>query len=453
MARAVETKEIAGFPGRVPPHNIEAEQALLCSIMIDPEVMNEVVDIISPDDFYRPEHAIIYKCMLELYEKNEPYDLITLSDYIQKKNLADKIGGISYLVQLSDFVPTSARFQSYARIVKEKSIMRNIVRTASMIIEKCYEGEELENFIDFAERAFFEATKEKVSEGIHHISDVVRSTFRQVEAIYSKKGIITGIPSGFVDLDEYTAGFHNSDLIIVAGRPGMGKTAFALNICQHVAMREGVPCAIFSLEMSKEQLVMRMMCSEAMVDAQKLRTRKLTDREFVKLTEAAGRLSEAPIYIDDTPSISPMELRSKARRMKKEFDIGLIVVDYLQLMRIKDKKDTREQEISEISRSLKSIAKELDIPVIAISQLNRGVENRPDKRPQLADLRESGAIEQDADLILFIYRREFYFPEDEDARGKAEIIIGKQRNGPSGVSVHLKYFPEHTTFKNLVSYE
>ena len=295
---AKPAKELPLFQGRIPPHNLEAEQSLLGSILTDPDVLNEIIDILTPDDFYRPEHAIIFKCMLELYEKGEPYDLITLSDYIQRKGLSDKIGGISYLAQLSDFTPTSAFATNYAKIIKEKSLMRNIIHTASLIIEKCYEGgEDLEDFIDYAERAFFEATQERIKASCYPIKDVIKTTFREIEAIYSKKGIVTGIPSGFIDLDEYTAGFHNSDLIVVAGRPGMGKTAFALNICQYVAGKEGIPCAIFSLEMSKEQLVTRMLCSEAMINAQKLRARKLSKEDFLKLTEAAGRLTDVPIYI------------------------------------------------------------------------------------------------------------------------------------------------------------
>ncbi len=434
------------------PHNIEAEQSVLGTILSNDRVMDEVADRLRPEDFFRPQHAALYRAMLELYRSDGRCEAVSVVDYLTKKGLLDKVGGSAYLVELLGKASAPDLIPTYARMVKEKSMLRRIIQAAGSIMEKCYSGADgnFEELINEVERAFFEATQEGTEKTYYPVSDVLEDVFRRLGTLKGKKGsIVTGIPSGFADLDRLTSGFHKADFVVVAGRPAMGKTAFVMNLCQNIAVNDRIPCAFFSLEMSREQIVTRMLSNEAGINSQRIRSGDLTDDEFERLTMAAEKLSSAPIYIDDTPSLSPFELRARARRLKRECNIGLIAVDYLQLMRLKERRDTREQEISEISRSLKAIAKELDIPVVAISQLNRGVESRPDKRPQLADLRESGAIEQDADLILFIYRREFYFPDDEEYRGIAEIIVGKQRNGPSGESVKLRFYPEHTAFRNL----
>ena len=438
--------ETASF--KLPPQNIEAEQSILGGVLIENDALNTVVEFLEDGDFYREAHQKIFKCMIALSEKNEPLDLITLTNELKKKKELEDIGGASYLAGLVESVPTAANIAYYAKIVKEKSILRKLISTATAIVTQSYqEGKNLEDFLDEAEQAIFRISENQVRPAFYPIKEIVKESFKVIERLYEKKELITGVPSGFKDLDRKTAGFQNADLIIVAGRPSMGKTALCLNIAQHAAINVKIPTAIFSLEMSKEQLAIRMLCSEARVDSARLRSGFLGESDWPKLTMAAGALSDAPIFIDDSAAISVLELRAKARRLKADRGLGLVIVDYLQLMRGRSGAERREQEISEISRSLKALAKELNIPVIAISQLSRKAEDRPGRRPQLSDLRESGAIEQDADVIIFIYRDEVYNP-DSDQRGTAEVIIGKQRNGPTG-KADLSFISEFTTFKDL----
>ena len=433
---------------KLPPQNIEAEQSILGGILIENDALNTVVEFLEASDFYREAHQKIFQCMIALSEKSEPLDLITLTNELKKSKELESIGGASYLASLVESVPTAANIAYYAKIVKEKSILRKLISTATEIVTQSYhEGKDLEDFLDDAEQAIFRISEHRVKPAFFPIKEIVKESFKVIEKLYEKKELITGVPSGFKDLDRKTAGFQNAELIIVAGRPSMGKTALCLNIAQHASINAKVPTAMFSLEMSKEQLAIRMLCSEARVDSSRLRSGFLSESDWPKLTMAAGALSDAPIFIDDTPAISVLELRAKARRLKADRGLGLVIIDYLQLMRGRSGMERREQEISEISRSLKALAKELDIPVLAISQLSRKAEDRPGRQPQLSDLRESGAIEQDADVIIFIYRDEVYNP-DSDRKGTAEVIIGKQRNGPTG-KVDLSFISEFTTFKDL----
>jgi replicative DNA helicase len=433
---------------KLPPQNIEAEQSILGGILIENDALNTVVEFLEAGDFYREAHQKIFLSMIALSEKSEPLDLITLTNELKKTKELESIGGASYLASLVESVPTAANIAYYAKIVKDKSTLRKLISTATEIVTQSYqEGKDLEDFLDDAEQAIFRISEHRVKPAFYPIKEIVKESFKVIERLYEKKELITGVPSGFKDLDRKTAGFQNADLIIVAGRPSMGKTALCLNIAQHVAINAKIPTAVFSLEMSKEQLAIRMLCSEARVDSARLRSGFLSESDWPKLTMAAGALSDAPIFIDDTPAISVLELRAKARRLKADRGLGLVIIDYLQLMRGRSGVERREQEISEISRSLKALAKELDIPVLAISQLSRKAEDRPGRRPQLSDLRESGAIEQDADVIIFIYRDVVYNP-DSDQKGTAEVIIGKQRNGPTG-KVDLSFISEVTTFKDL----
>jgi replicative DNA helicase len=435
---------------KLPPQNVEAEQSILGGILIENEALHKVIEILTVDDFYRDAHQMIFNAMLDLLERGEPADLITLMNELRKLNQLDSIGGASYLASLSDSVPTAANIEYYAKIVKEKAILRKLIHTSTEIITKSYEDrEDVEELLDEAEQSIFEISENRVKPSFYPIKRIVKDSFEIFQRLYEKKELVTGIPSGFKELDRMTAGFQPSDLIIVAGRPSMGKTAFCLNLAQYAAIENKIPIAIFSLEMSKEQLVIRMFCSEAHVEGNRLRTGFLNESDWPKLTIAAGNLSEAPIFIDDSPALSVLELRAKARRLKGEHGLGMLIIDYLQLMRGRMKVESRQQEISEISRSLKALAKELNIPVIAVSQLSRKTEERTGNRPQLSDLRESGAIEQDADLILFLYRDEVYNrSEDNPNKGKAEVIIGKQRNGPIG-KVDLAFWDKFTTFKDL----
>jgi replicative DNA helicase len=435
---------------KLPPQNLEAEQSVLGGILIENEAVNKVLEILTPEDFYRDAHRKIFESLIILSERDEPIDLITLTNELQKRNQLEVIGGASYLASLIDFVPTAANIEYYAKIVKEKSLVRKLINTSTEIVTKSYEyQEDPEALLDEAEQAIFQISGSRVRPSFYPIREVIKGSFKTLERLYEKKELVTGVPSGFKQLDRYTAGFQPSDLIIVAGRPGMGKTAFCLNLAQYAAIEKRVPVAIFSLEMSKEQLGIRMLCSEANVDGSNLRTGFLTESDWPKLTLAAGNLSDSPIYIDDSAALTALELRAKARRLRAEHDLGMMVVDYLQLMKGRARVESRQQEISEISRSLKALAKELNIPVIAVSQLSRKTEERTGNRPQLSDLRESGAIEQDADLILFIYRDEIYNrSEDNPNKGKAEVIIGKQRNGPIG-KIELAFLDKFTTFKEL----
>ena len=435
---------------KLPPQNLEAEQSVLGGILIENEAVNKVMEILEGEDFYRDAHRKIFNALITLSERDEPADLITLTNELRKTNQLDSVGGASYVVSLIDSVPTAANIEYYAKIVKEKAILRKLIETSTNIITQSYEDRgDVESFLDEAERAIFEISERRVKPSFYSIRDIVKESFKTIERLFEKKEFVTGVPSGFKELDRLTAGFHASDLIIVAGRPSMGKTALCLNLAQYAAIEKRIPVAIFSLEMSKEQLVIRVLCSEAQVEGTRLRTGFLTESDWPKLTLAAGNVSDAPIFIDDTAAISVLELRAKARRLKGEHGLGMLIIDYLQLMKGRTRVESRQQEISEISRSLKALAKELTIPVIAVSQLSRKTEERTGNRPQLSDLRESGAIEQDADLILFLYRDEVYNrSEDNPNKGKAELIIGKQRNGPIG-KIELAFFDKFTTFREL----
>jgi replicative DNA helicase len=447
MARAAR---VAEKRGRVPPQNVEAEQSLLGGALIDPESLNKIVDIVGPEDFYRQDHRRIFELMLNLYERNEPIDIVTVSSLARDKGMLEAIGGVTHLNALVDLMPTSANITQYAKMVAEKGLVRDLIMIATEIVEKGYEADnDVDTYLDDAEKLIFDVSGRKFKPSFFSVKDLVMESVKTVERLYQKKQSVTGVATGFHELDKMTSGLQPSDLIIVAGRPSMGKTAFCLNIAQNVALTEdgSVPVGIFSLEMSKEQLVMRFLSSESEVEFSRLRTGTLLPAEWPRLAQAADALYKAPIFIDDSPSLGVMELRARARRLKKEHGLGLLIIDYLQLMRGRTNTERREQEISEISRSLKALAKELSIPVIAISQLNRMVEQREDKKPRLADLRESGAIEQDADLIMFIYRDEVY-NKDTNLKGIAEIIIGKQRNGPTG-EVEMAFLDKYTAFRNL----
>jgi len=418
---------------RIPPQNMEAEQSVLGGILLDNQALNAAQEILSHQDFYSDAHKKIFIAMQELADHNEPVDFVTLADHLRDKQQLDQVGGAAYLASLVDNVPSAANIAYYARIVREKAIVRHLISAATDILAKSYEpAAEVDDILDEAEHAIFEISQNKIRQSFYPLKDVIKDSFRTIERLYENKELITGVPTGFDKLDELTSGFQLSDLIIIAGRPSMGKTAFALNIACHAAVTSKVPVAVFSLEMSKEQLAMRLLSSLAKVDSQRIRKGFLGETDWPKLTSAAGTLSDAPIFIDDTPAITVLEMKAKSRRLKAEHGLGLIIIDYLQLMRSAGGKESREQEISEISRSLKALAKELHVPVVALSQLNRKVEDRTNRRPQMADLRESGAIEQDADVIVFIYRDEVYnHSEDNPKKGIAEINIAKQRNGPT----------------------
>jgi replicative DNA helicase len=433
---------------RVPPHNLEAETSVLGAILLNNDVLSRVADVLDREDFYRTGHRLLYEAMLDLSERGAPIDLVTVTEVLRQKALLEKVGGAAYLSALTNQVPSVENAEHYARIVREKAILRKLIWVSTEIASEGYGADaDAEEYLDRAEKAIFEVTARNVRRPFSVVKDILRDAFARIEELYERKELVTGVPSGYQDLDQLTAGFQPSDLIIVAGRPAMGKTSFVLNIAQYAAVEKNVAVAFFSLEMSKEQLVMRLLCSEAKVDSHRLRRGMLRDSDWPKLTRAAGALAEAPIYIDDSAGVSTLEVRAKSRRLKSEANLGLIVIDYLQLMRGRASYDVREQEISEISRSLKGLAKELNVPVIALSQLNRGVESRADKRPMISDLRESGAIEQDADVIMFVYRDEVYNKDTAD-KGIAEIIIGKQRQGPTD-SVKLAFLNEFTRFENL----
>ncbi|OIP50039.1 MAG: replicative DNA helicase [Deltaproteobacteria bacterium CG23_combo_of_CG06-09_8_20_14_all_60_8] len=434
---------------RVPPQNLEAEQCVLGSILLQQGILVRAVEFLTPDDFYRDAHKAIYAAMLGLFDKGEPQDIITVTNHLKDSGHLEGAGGPAYLATLTNIVPVASNIAFYAKIVRAKSILRRLISTTTEIAGRCYEEQDdIDGLLDETEQTIFEISRAKSDQAFLPMSTIINDTFKMVEKLFERKELITGVSTGYPEFDRKTAGLQPSDLIIIAGRPSMGKTALAMNIAQNAAIERKVPVGVFSLEMSCEQLGMRMLCSVSRVDAQRLRTGSLQEHDWPKLTRAAGILHEAPLFIDDTPALSVLEMRAKARRLKTEHNIGLIVVDYLQLMRGRSSSERREQEISEISRSLKAMAKELHIPVIALSQLNRSLESRTDKRPQLSDLRESGAIEQDADLICFIYRDEVYNKsEDNPRRGTAEVIIGKQRNGPTG-TIELTFLAQYTTFEN-----
>ena len=433
----------------VPPHDDAAELAVLGAMFLDREAASLALEMLTGEDFYRPDHRQVFEAAEELYHSGVPIDMITVKNKLEEKQVFEQIGGLSFLANISTSVGSSANMRHYAAIVEEKSVLRRLIRTANNISQMSYEGKtDVNAIMDTAEKGIFDIMQNRHSDQFHHIRDIAVDSIEKIEDIYRSKGKLTGVPTGFVDFDQKTAGLQKSDLILLAARPSMGKTAFALNIIQNAAIRSNVPTAVFSLEMSREQLVNRMLCSEAMLDAQRLRTGELTDSDWADLIQAMGPLSQAPIYIDDTPGVTPMEVRSKCRRLKVEKGLGLIVIDYLQLMSGNSRNDSRQQEISEISRSLKAIAREMEAPVIALSQLSRACEQRADHRPMLSDLRESGAIEQDADVVAFLYRDEYYFP-DTEKKNQAELIIAKQRNGPTG-TVELTWMGQYTKFGNFL---
>ena len=434
--------------GRIPPHNIEAEQAVLGCMLLDADVIPTVTELIKSEDFYRDDHKEICEAIIDITEKAGPVDIITVSEQLQLRGTLDSIGGLDYLASITGAVPTTANARHYAKIVEEKALLRRLIKAAADISGMSYEASEEAAFVlDRAEKSIFDILQKRSTQGFTHIKDVLLETFSRLEELYNSKGFITGIPTGFNDLDFKMSGLQNSDLVLIAARPGMGKTAMALNIAQYAAVQKHVPVAIFNLEMSKDQLVNRMLCSEVMVDSHKMRTGKLEDDDWKKIAQALAPLSEAPIYIDDTPGISVMDIRAKCRRLKLEKNLGLIVIDYLQLMQGRGKIENRQQEVSEISRSLKILAKELNIPVVTMSQLSRGPESRTDHRPMLSDLRESGAIEQDADIVMFLYRDDYYNP-DTEKKNIAEVIVAKHRNGSTG-TIELRWFGEYTKFANL----
>ncbi len=441
--------EMSAPAGRVPPQAVEAEVAVLGAMLLDKAAVGIVAEMLDEHAFYRPAHRKIYGAIMALFSKDEAIDLVTVTQELKRRKELDEVGGAAYLSAVLGSVATTANVRYHARIVLEKAVLRRLINVATEIAQEAYDSStDAGAILDQAEHMIFEIAQARVRRDFVPMREILKHSFEVIEELYRRKEHITGVPTGFIDLDNLTSGFQRSDLIIIAGRPSMGKTAFALNVAAHAAIRAGVPTAIFSLEMGRAQLVQRMLCSEARVDAHQLRTGHLADAHWSKLTTAAGLLSEAPIWIDDTPAMTVLEMRSKARRLKAESDIGLVIVDYLQLMRGLGRQENRQQEISEISRSLKALAKELDVPVVALSQLSRAVETRGgDRRPILSDLRESGAIEQDADVVAFIYRAEVYERTPENI-GLAEIIVAKQRNGPTD-RVRLAFSSEYTRFDNL----
>jgi replicative DNA helicase len=441
---------------RVPPQNIEAEQSVLGAILLDNDAINQAIETLTAEDFYRESHREIFRAMVALSERNQPVDAITLTDALRTGGVLEAVGGAGYIAELAACVPTAAHAGHYARIVREKALLRSLASISTEIASGAYDSPpNVDEYLDESEHKIFEISERRIRQSFHSMPELTRESIRLLERLYERKELVTGVPTGFLDLDRLTAGLQAADLIVIAARPSMGKTALALNIAAHAATecepRVGV--ALFSLEMSKEQLVLRMLCAEGRVDSSKARAGYLGERDFPKLAQAAARLSEAPIFIDDSSDTSPIVLKAKCRRLMRErnANLGLIIIDYLQLMRSARPGESREKEIAEISRSLKALAKELKVPVVALSQLNRQVETRPDRRPLLADLRESGAIEQDADVIAFIYRDEMYHRDSKEP-GVAEVIIAKQRNGPTGTA-KLTYLTQFTRFENYAPEE
>ena len=438
---------------RLLPQDRNAERAVLGALFLEPESINKIIEIIQSSGFYDPAHQKIFSSMLDLYNRGILPDVVTLKDDLLSRNELDEVGGVSYLMTFMDSTPTAANIRSYAQIIRKKYLARQLISTATQILQLGYEDhKEIEKVIDDAEGLIFNISEDRLQQGLYPMRDIVSNSIQVAEKLYESKDTVTGLPTGFVDFDALTSGLQASDLIIIAARPSMGKTSLCLNIAEHVALGSGTTVLVFSLETTKEQLVLRMLCSRAKVSSHKLRTGYIGERGWESLVEAAAKLSEANIYIDDAANLTVMEMRARARRLKKEAGLGLIIVDYLQLMQGHNQRDSRQQEISEISRALKGLAKEMNVPLIALSQLSRAVETRDkkDKRPILSDLRESGAIEQDGDVIGFIYRPEMYNPEDEP--GRAELIIRKQRNGPIG-TVRLAFLKDFTRFENLAREE
>ena len=433
----------------LPPQSIEAEESILSAILIDNEVLFDVVEVLSPDDFYKTKNRLIFTAVIDLFSKNEPVDLVTLSNALQSNGGLSTVGGAAYLAEMVDKVPAAANALHYARIIHDKACLRRLIEQSNAVIKRCYADQgDVDDVLNYAESAIFAISENKIKPAFYPIGKIIETNIDMLEERQGNKALITGVSTGLTKLDHMTAGLQPSDLVIIAARPSMGKTALALNIARNAAIEAHVPTAVFSLEMSKEQLSLRMLCAEARIDSSRLRSGFFSRDDWVKLTDAAGVLSEAPIYIDDAADLSAMTIRAKARRLKMDKDLGLIFIDYLQLMRGQGHQERRDLEISDISRTLKILAKELNVPVVALSQLNRKLEDRSDKRPQLSDLRESGALEQDADVVAFIYRDEVYNKDENNPnRGKAELIIAKQRNGPVG-TVPLTFLNAYTRFEN-----
>ncbi|OEU61614.1 MAG: replicative DNA helicase [Desulfobacterales bacterium S5133MH16] len=438
----------------LPPQSLEAEESILSAILVDNNTLLEILEILSPEDFYRSAHQKIFSAISELFSRNEPVDLVTLTNILREHDRLEEVGGAAYLANLVDTVPLAVNAQYYAKIVYDKACLRRLIEKTNSIAKRCFEDRgDVDNVIDFAESSIFEISENKIRPAFYPIGKIIESNIDVLEERQGNRALVTGVATGFTKLDELTAGLQKSDLVILAGRPGMGKTALALNITKNAAVDANIPVAIFSLEMSKEQLSFRMLSSEARIDSSRLRRGFISQDDWIKITDSAGVLSQAPIFIDDSPNITALEIRAKSRRLKMEKDIGLIIIDYLQLMKSRASAERRDLEISEISRSLKALAKELDLPVVALSQLNRKLEERSDKRPQLADLRESGALEQDADVVAFLYRDELYNKDENNPnKGKAELIVSKQRNGPTGFCI-LTFLDTYTRFENYTARE
>jgi replicative DNA helicase len=436
----------------LPPQNMDAEYNVLGAIFLDNDCIAKALEVISVEDFYRASHQRIFVAMVELFEKSEPIDFLTVSERLRKNKKLEEVGGTDYLAFLEENTPTSAQVVYHSRIIREKKILRELIKSATNIVSESYQdASDVDEILDNAEKSIFLIAEKKVKAGFIPIKQIIHASFGEIEKLYDRKQLVTGVPSGFADIDAKTAGFQPSDLIIIAGRPSMGKTAFSLNIARNAAVDAQVPVAFFSLEMSKEQLGLRLLCSEARVDSNKARTGFLAREDWGKLTSAGGRLTDVPLYIDDTPSLSVLDVRARSRRLMSEKGLGMVVVDYLQLMRGAGRSENRQLEISEMTRSLKALAKELNVPLVVLSQLSRKPEERADKKPILSDLRDSGAIEQDADVVIFIHREEFY-KEDTDRPGVADVTIGKQRNGPTG-NVELAFDKEITRFDSLAKLE
>ena len=438
----------------LPPQSLEAEESILSAILVDNNTLLEILEILSPEDFYRSAHQKIFSAISELFSRNEPVDLVTLTNILREHDRLEEIGGAAYLANLVDTVPLAVNAQYYAKIVYDKACLRRLIEKTNSIAKRCFEDRgDVDDVIDFAETSIFEISENKIRPTFYPIGKIIESNIDVLEERQGNRALVTGVATGFTKFDELTAGLQKSDLVILAGRPGMGKTALALNIAKNAAVDANIPVAIFSLEMSKEQLSLRMLSSEARIDSSRLRRGFISQDDWIKITDSAGVLSQAPIFIDDSPNITALEIRAKSRRLKMEKDIGLIIIDYLQLMKGRVSAERRDLEISEISRSLKALAKELDLPVVALSQLNRKLEERSDKRPQLSDLRESGALEQDADVVAFLYRDELYNKDENNPnKGKAELIVSKQRNGPTGFTI-LTFLDTYTRFENYAARE
>lgn len=434
---------------RVPPQNIEAEQSILGSLLLDQSSWDQVADTLVPGDFYKPSHQIIYESISQLHRKSLPVDLITLTNFLQSTGDFEKVGGTDYLVELVGKTVSSANINSYAKIVREKAILRKMISESTKIIERAYseEFEDVDSFIDEAEASYYRLGESKQTDGLMNSMDIVKSSLVRIEELYKRKADITGISSGFTGLDRMTSGLQGGEFIIVAARPSMGKTAFSLNVAQHIALRERKTLAYFSLEMSRDAVMMRLLAAEARINIKDLRSGKINDSAWPKLIQSASHLSESHLYIDEASSISPFEVRAKARRLKAQHGLDCIMIDYLQLMDLKQRVESRERAVSEISRTLKALAKELQIPVVALAQLNRGVEGRADRRPMLSDLRESGSMEQDADVIMMLYREDYYDKEDSQKQGHAEVIVAKNRNGPTG-TVKMRWEAEYGRFRD-----